>query len=88
MPAVEKALEILARGSAVDKELVLVTDGQAEGWAQFEPILKRLAAEQDARLNIILVGTDSAVTNNLGVSDLRQVSALTPVGQACVSRSQ
>lgn len=82
LPAVEKALEILNRGSAIEKELVLITDGQAEGWNQFEPILKRLADASDTQLNIILVGSENPITSNLGISELRQVSALTPVGQA------
>lgn len=82
LPAVEKALEILARGSSVEKELILITDGQAAGWNQFEPLLRRLAEAGDTSLNVILVGTDKAITNNLGISELRQVSALTPVGQA------
>ena len=82
LPAVEKALEALDRGSAIEKELVLITDGQAEGWQQFEPILKRLADEEETRLNVVLIGADTAAPNNIGISDLRQTSALTPVGQA------
>ena len=82
LPAVEKALGILARGSAIEKELVLITDGQAEGWKQFEPLLKQLADAEGTRLKIVLVGAQDPITDNLGVSDLRQVSALTPVGQA------
>ena len=82
LPAVEKALEILARGSAVDKELVLITDGQAEGWTQFEALLKQLAEADGTRVNVVLVGAQTPITDNLGISDLRQVSALTPAGQA------
>lgn len=81
-PAVEKALEILARGSAIEKELVLVTDGQAEGWTQFEALLRELAEADGTRFSVVLVGADQPITANLGISDLRQVSALTPVGQA------
>ena len=81
-PAIVKALEVLERGSAIEKELVLITDGQAAGWQHFEPILKQLAAEKETRLNIVLIGADRPTPNNLGISNLRQTSALTPAGQA------
>ena len=81
-PAIEKALEVLSRSQATEKEIVLITDGQASGWKNFEPILKALAAEQDIRLNIALIGSSEPTPNNLGISDLRQTSTLTPAGQA------
>ena len=81
-PAVEKAFEVFECGSVIEKEFVFITDGQAQGWQHFEPILKRLAAEKETRLNIVLIGADQPTPNNLGISDLRQTSALTPVGQA------
>jgi hypothetical protein len=81
LPALRKGMDILGRESSADKELILITDGQAEGWRQFEPILTQMddGKKKTARLSVVFVGQET--TGNLGLSALRQVSALSPVDQ-------
>jgi hypothetical protein len=62
------------------KEIYLITDGQANGWPSLDQMEKQLAdVQKEITVHVVLVG-DSA-ESNLGITDLRMDSGLTPVGQ-------
>src|SRR5207249_249015 len=73
------ALETLRRHAATRKAIYLITDGQAEGWKQFDDIRKVLT-DPAATSHVILVGGPEE--HNLCVSDLRLASAMAAIGEA------
>jgi hypothetical protein len=80
MPAVKAALDSLANRSAAQKELILVTDGDANAWNQFESIIRVLeSAPEDIRSVIAMVGNNSG--ENLAITRLSQNTPITAVGQ-------
>ncbi len=80
-PAIDKALDLLQGRSALRKEVYLVTDGQALGWRQLSDIQKTLEkSKNEIRTHIILINEHEE--RNLGVSDLRMASGLSPMKQA------
>ena len=80
MPAVKAALDSLANRSAAQKELILVTDGDANAWNQFESIIRVLeSAPEDIRSVIVMVGNNSG--ENLAITRLSQNTPITAVGQ-------
>lgn len=80
MPAVKAALDSLANRSAAQKELILVTDGDANAWNQFESIIRVLeSAPDDIRSVIAMVGNNSG--ENLAITRLSQNTPITAVGQ-------
>ena len=80
MPAVKAALDSLANRSAAQKELILVTDGDANAWNQFESIIRVLeSAPEDIRSVIAMVGSNSG--ENLAITRLSQNTPITAVGQ-------
>ncbi len=84
-PAIERAHETLRGRTALRKEVYVVTDGQQSGWRQLGDIQKLLHKAKDARgdqsvqTRVVLVGDPEE--RNLGVSDLRVTSGLTPVNR-------
>jgi hypothetical protein len=79
-PAVREALDILARKSSLRKEAYLITDGQLEGWKQIEDVRRAIdAAKREARVHVVFV--DAKEDRNLGISDLRVGSGLTPANR-------
>ena len=80
MPAVKAALDSLGNRSAAQKELVLVTDGDANAWNQFESIIRVLeSAPEDIRSVIAIVGNSPG--ENLAITRLSQNTPVTAVGQ-------
>jgi hypothetical protein len=77
-PPVAKALEILIGRPAVRKEVYLITDRQALGWRQLADLVKVLG-DTHAEIKTHLVFVEGAEDRNLGVSDLRLASGLSPV---------
>jgi hypothetical protein len=62
------------------KEIYLITDGQANGWPSLDQMEKQLAdVGKQISVHLVLVG--DAAESNLGITDLRIDSGLTPVGQ-------
>src|SRR5438094_2204421 len=79
-PAVREALDILQRKASLRKEVYLITDGQLEGWKQIEDIRRAIdAAKREVRTHVVLI--DAKEDRNLGVSDLRVGSGLTPANR-------
>ncbi len=79
-PAIEKAVGTLQGRLAIRKEIYLVTDGQASGWRQLAEIQRTLEkTKAEIKTHIILVNEHEE--HNLGVSELRLASGLSPVGQ-------
>ena len=79
-PAVEKAIDTLKGRLALRKEIYLITDGAANGWRQLTEIQRALErAKTEIKAHIILVNEHEE--KNLGVSDLRLASGLSPVKQ-------
>ena len=79
-PALNRALETLKDRRAGRKEIYLITDGQATGWRQLREIQKLLEkSREEVRTQIILVGDQEE--RNLGVSELRLASGLSPINQ-------
>lgn len=80
MPAVKAALASLENRSAAQKELVLITDGDANAWNQFESIIRLLeGSPRDIRTVIALVGKKPG--ENLAITRLVQKTPVTAVGQ-------
>jgi hypothetical protein len=79
--AVQLAVTTLQKHeSTTSKEIYLITDGQANGWPSLDTLEKQLAdVQKQITVHLVLVG-DSA-ESNLGVTDLRLDSGLTPVDQ-------
>ncbi len=79
-PSLEKAVDTLQGRLAIRKEIYLVTDGQASGWRHFAEIQRALEkSKAEIKTHIILVNEHEE--RNLGVSELRLASGLSPVGQ-------
>ena len=77
-PPLVRALEVLSGRASVRKEVYLVTDRQALGWRQMSDIRKAL---QDVRgeIKTHVVFVAGGEDRNLGISDLRLASGLSPV---------
>ena len=79
-PALGKAIDTLKDRLALRKEIYLVTDGQATGWRQLTEIQHTLErTKSEIKTHVILVNEHEE--KNLGVSDLRLASGLSPVSQ-------
>jgi hypothetical protein len=79
-PALDKALDTLKGRLALRKEVYLITDGQAAGWRQLTEIQRTLErARSEIKTHIILVNEHEE--KNLGVSELRLASGLSPIKQ-------
>ena len=79
-PALNRAIDTLQRRMLVRGEIYLLTDGQSSGWRQLAQMQKNLeAVKNKIRAHIVLVGEHE--DHNLGVSELRLASGLTPVKQ-------
>src|SRR5437764_997954 len=79
-PALDKAVDYLKGRMAVRKEIYLITDGQAAGWRQLSEIQNALEkSKTEIRTNLILVNEHE--DRNLGVSELRLASGLSPINQ-------
>ena len=79
-PAVEKALDTLKGRLALRKEIYLITDGAANGWRQLTEIQRALErTKTEIKAHLILVNEHEE--KNLGVSELRLASGLSPVKQ-------
>src|SRR4051794_26706722 len=80
LPAIEKAIDVLRGRLAIRKEIYLITDGQAVGWSQLSEIQSAFEkTKSEITTHIIL--TSEHEDQNLGVSDLRLASGLSPVKQ-------
>ncbi len=79
-PALDRAIDTLKDRLALRKEIYLVTDGQAAGWRQLTEVQRALEqSKSDIATHVILVNEHEE--KNLGVSELRLVSGLSPVSQ-------
>jgi len=79
-PALQKALNTLQERLALRREIYLVTDGQAAGWRQLTEVQRALErSKSEIKTHIILVNEHEE--KNLGVSELRLASGLSPVNQ-------
>ncbi len=79
-PALDKALDYLQGRMVVRKEVFLITDGQAAAWRQLTEIQKTLEKNKtEVKTHLILVNEHE--DQNLGISDLRLASGLSPVNQ-------
>jgi hypothetical protein len=66
--------------SVTSKEIYLITDGQANGWPALDQLEKQLVEiQKQITVHIVLVG--DAAESNLGVTQLRLESGLTPLNQ-------
>lgn len=77
--AAARAFDILKRHAVASQHVYLVTDAQANGWTQFDEILKMLHNETIASTVIIVGGGGE---QNLCVSNLRLASSMANVGEA------
>jgi hypothetical protein len=79
-PAIEKALDTLKGRLALRKEIYLITDGAANGWGQLAEIQRMLErSKTEVKTHVILVNEHEE--KNLGVSELRLASGLSPANQ-------
>jgi hypothetical protein len=79
-PSIDRALETLQRRLLLRGEVYVLTDGQSIGWRHLAKIQKALdQVRSKIRSHIVLVGEHEE--HNLGVSELRLASGLTPIKQ-------
>jgi hypothetical protein len=79
-PALQKAIATLNERLAIRREIYLITDGEAAGWPQLTEIQRALErAKSEIKTHVILVNEHEE--KNLGVSELRLASGLSPVNQ-------
>jgi hypothetical protein len=79
-PAINKAIDLLQGRLVIRKEIYVVTDGQARGWRQLTDIYGTLEKTRtEITTHLILVGDHQEA--NLGVSELRLASGLSPAKQ-------
>jgi hypothetical protein len=77
-PAVRRAIALLQKATGA-KQLFIITDGRAGGWAPVEPITKLIGdAHDDVAAQVLLVGPP--VTQNVGVSAIVPCGDLVPAG--------
>lgn len=80
-PAFQQAIETLKQHPGGAQAICLFTDGQAVGWKKIGEIRGMLAPVQaQIRTRLVIVGEKEE--NNLGISDLRLASAMSPANQA------
>jgi len=80
LPAITKAMDVLRDRLAIRKEIYLITDGQAVGWSQLSEIQSAFEkTKSEITTHIILTGEHEE--QNLGISDFRLASGLSPVNQ-------
>lgn len=77
--ALRQTLEMLSHHTSASQRIYLITDGQANGWKQFDDIGKMLH-NPAVKTRIVLVG--SPEDHNLSVSDLQLGSSFASVGEA------
>src|SRR5262245_34148220 len=79
-PTLQKAIDTLKDRLALRREIYLVTDGQAAGWRQLTEIQRALErSKSEIKAHILLVNEHEE--KNLGVSELRLASGLSPANQ-------
>jgi hypothetical protein len=79
-PALQKAIDTLKDRLALRREIYLITDGQSAGWRQLTEIQRALErSRSEIKTHVVLVNEHEE--SNLGVSDLRLGSGLSPVQQ-------
>lgn len=79
-PALDRAIDVLRGRFSVRKEIYVITDGQAVGWRQIGDIQKNLDhVKSEIRAHFIFINEHEE--HNLGVSELRLASGLTPTRQ-------
>jgi hypothetical protein len=80
LPALSRAIDTLKDRLALRKEIYLITDGQAAGWRQLAEIQRALeGTRSEIKSHVILVNEHEE--KNLGVSELRLASGLSPANQ-------
>ena len=79
-PALERAFAILRNQPAAQKELYLITDGQALGWRQFAPI-EQLLADNKSSVHTHIILTGPLLEQNLALTDLHLAAGLAPAGE-------
>jgi hypothetical protein len=79
-PALQKAIDTLKDRLAIRREIYFITDGQAAGWRQLTEIQRALErSKTEIKTHVILVNEHEE--KNLGVSELRLASGLSPAKQ-------
>jgi len=79
-PALQKAIDTLKDRLALRREIYLITDGQAAGWRQLTEVQRALErSKSEIKTHLILVNEHEE--KNLGLSELRLASGLSPVNQ-------
>ncbi|MBV8781846.1 MAG: BatA domain-containing protein [Phycisphaerae bacterium] len=73
-PAFRRALDVLKNAGGAQKEIDLITDGQASGWKHLEEIRQLLSASTGVRTNVMFLS--SPVESNLAIADLRPAGEL------------
>src|SRR5262245_20078908 len=79
-PSLQKDIDTPKDRLAIRREIYLVTDGQAAGWRQLTEIQRALErSKSEIKAHILLVNEHEE--RNLGVTELRLASGLSPVNQ-------
>jgi len=74
-----QAMETLSRHAAGGQRFYLITDGQANGWDDFDGILKMLHSQTVSSTLVLVGGSDD---DNRCVSNLQLASSMASVGEA------
>lgn len=79
-PAIQSSINSLNNSPSTQKELIIITDGEASAWKQFESISRAIDQNKDTiNTTIALVGKTPA--ENIAITSLTQKTPIVSVGQ-------
>ncbi|MEC7856563.1 MAG: BatA domain-containing protein [Verrucomicrobiota bacterium] len=79
-PAIQASINSLNNSPSTQRELIIITDGEASAWKQFESISRTLNEnKENIKTTIALVG--NAPNENIAITSLSQKTPIVSVGQ-------
>ena len=82
-PAMEKAVGILKGRADIQKEIYVITDGQASGWEQNADDIQKLIEDNKDEINLYVLRVgDKESPRNLAITKMDVFSGLTPIKES------
>lgn len=80
LPAIQSAIASLNNNPSTQKELIIITDGEASAWNQFESITRVLDQNKET-INTIITLVGKKPNENIAITRLSQKTPIVSVGQ-------
>ena len=80
LPAIQSAINSLNNNPSTQKELIIITDGEASAWNQFESITRTLDQNRES-INTIITLVGKNPEENIAITRLSQKTPIVSVGQ-------